>query len=146
MKQPHGSHLRKGRVSITGQVYSITTVTADRVRVFSNFYNARALVQVLKEQALLRRADTLAYVIMPDHLHWLVQLCEYQDISDVVGSMKSISARRIGRPIWQSGFHDHALRAEENVRHFARYIIANPLRAGLVSRVSDYPHWDAVWL
>ncbi|MFV3290267.1 transposase, partial [Pseudomonas sp. NY11955] len=28
----------------------------------------------------------------------------------------------------------------------ARYIVANPIRAGLVSRVGDYPHWDAVWL
>ncbi|MFV3292807.1 transposase, partial [Pseudomonas sp. NY11955] len=28
----------------------------------------------------------------------------------------------------------------------ARYIIANPIRAGLVSRVGDYSHWDAVWL
>jgi hypothetical protein len=28
----------------------------------------------------------------------------------------------------------------------ARYIIANPLRAGLVDRIGDYPLWDAMWL
>ncbi len=28
----------------------------------------------------------------------------------------------------------------------ARYIIANPLHAGLVKQVGDYPFWDAVWL
>jgi hypothetical protein len=28
----------------------------------------------------------------------------------------------------------------------ARYIVANPLRAGLVEHLGDYPHWDAVWL
>jgi hypothetical protein len=28
----------------------------------------------------------------------------------------------------------------------ARYIVANPLRAGLVSRVGHYPFWNAVWL
>ncbi|MBB5859537.1 hypothetical protein GGR69_001194 [Xanthomonas arboricola] len=28
----------------------------------------------------------------------------------------------------------------------ARYLIANPLRAGLVARVGDYPFWDAIWL
>jgi len=28
----------------------------------------------------------------------------------------------------------------------ARYIVANPLRAGLVESVRDYPHWDAIWL
>jgi putative transposase len=38
------------------------------------------------------------------------------------------------------------LRNEESVIDAARYIIANPLRAGLVKRVGDYPLWDAVWL
>jgi hypothetical protein len=28
----------------------------------------------------------------------------------------------------------------------ARYIVGNPLQAGLVDRIGDYPHWDAVWL
>jgi len=28
----------------------------------------------------------------------------------------------------------------------ALYIVANPLRAGLVERLGDCPHWDAVWL
>ena len=28
----------------------------------------------------------------------------------------------------------------------ARYIVANPLRAGLVTKIGDYPFWNAVWL
>ncbi|MFM2004374.1 MAG: hypothetical protein RLZZ09_29 [Pseudomonadota bacterium] len=28
----------------------------------------------------------------------------------------------------------------------ARYNVVNPLRAGLVDRIGDYPHWDAAWL
>jgi len=32
------------------------------------------------------------------------------------------------------------------VQATARYIVANPLRAGLVERLGDYPLWDAVWL
>ncbi|MGE8112423.1 transposase [Pseudomonas sp. NPDC086566] len=49
-------------------------------------------------------------------------------------------------PVWQSGYQDRALRREESMVHVARYIVANPLRAGLVRSVRDYPHWDAVWL
>jgi len=48
--------------------------------------------------------------------------------------------------VWQPGFHDHALRKEEDVRAVARYVVANPLRAGLVQRIGDYPHWNAIWL
>lgn len=48
--------------------------------------------------------------------------------------------------LWQDGFHDHALRAEEDVVEVARYVVSNPLRAGLVRCLGDYPLWDAVWL
>jgi len=51
-----------------------------------------------------------------------------------------------GHSVWQDGFHDHALRREEDLKEVARYIIANPVRAGLVTRVGDYPLWDACWL
>jgi hypothetical protein len=32
------------------------------------------------------------------------------------------------------------------VLNAARYIVANPLRAGLTRRLGDYPLWDAIWL
>jgi REP element-mobilizing transposase RayT len=48
--------------------------------------------------------------------------------------------------VWQSGFHDHALRREEDLKATARYLVANPLRAGLVKSLRDYPFWNAVWL
>jgi putative transposase len=84
---------------------------------------------------------------MPDHLHWLMQLGPRRSVSQVVGTVKSLSARRLGcAALWQAGFHDHAMRREENLIGTARYIVANPLRAGLVERIGDYPHWDAVWL
>jgi hypothetical protein len=48
--------------------------------------------------------------------------------------------------LWQKGYHDRALRRDEDLQQAARYIVANPLRAGLVKRLGDYPLWDAVWL
>ena len=68
-------------------------------------------------------------------------------------SVKGFSAKRInglqdcrGRRFWQSGYHDHAVRSDEQLIATARYIVANPLRARLVRRIGDYPLWDAVWL
>ena len=83
---------------------------------------------------------------MPDHIHWLFQLNHKQSLSKLIQGIKSISARAFGKPIWQSGFYDHAIRKDEDIVNIARYIIVNPIRAGLVKRVGDYPHWDAVWL
>jgi REP element-mobilizing transposase RayT len=51
-----------------------------------------------------------------------------------------------GNGLWQRGFHDHALRRDEDLVAAARYIVANPLRARLVRRIGDYPFWKCVWV
>lgn len=144
--RPHASALRRGRWSERGRVYLITTVTDGRVPLFDEILCARAVVRALIRAQALGQADTLAYVLMPDHLHWLMSLGDAAELSLVVRAVKSLSTREIGRPVWQRGFHDRALRREADLRQAARYIVANPLHAGIVSRVGEYPHWDAVWL
>jgi len=56
------------------------------------------------------------------------------------------AAASTGGAMWQQGFHDHALRNEENILDIARYVVMNPVRAKLCKRVGDYPFWDAVWV
>jgi REP element-mobilizing transposase RayT len=96
-------------------------------------------------------ANSLAWVVMPDHVHWLVRL-NRMPLNELSVRMKACSALGINRHrgtegrIWQKGFHDRALRRDDDLQAAARYVIANPLRAGLVRRIGDYPLWDAVWL
>jgi REP element-mobilizing transposase RayT len=137
---------RSGRHSQAGQVYLLTMVTLNRQAVFTEFQAARSLIRTLQAEERLNRASTWAYVLMPDHLHWLMQLGEQVDLGRCVQGVKSMVSRQLGKTVWQSGFHDRAMRKEEDLQALARYIVANPLRAGLVNRVGDYPHWDAMWL
>ncbi|WP_205855588.1 REP-associated tyrosine transposase, partial [Pseudomonas viridiflava] len=94
---------------------------------------------------------TLAWVVMPDHFHWLVSL-KSGSLGMLMRRVKGGSSRAIvsagGGPlkVWQKGYNVRAIRREEDVLKAARYIVANPLRAGLVTNVGDYPFWDAVWL
>jgi REP element-mobilizing transposase RayT len=124
----------------------ITVVTAERQRVFEQFSAARTLIGYMKTENDLQRANTVAFVVMPDHLHWLMQLGESATLSQVVRGVKSLTSHRLGYPVWQRGYHDHAVRHDEDLKAMSRYVIANPIRAGLVSSVGDYPHWDAVWI
>ncbi len=86
------------------------------------------------------------FVVMPDHIHWLMQLGSIKVLAAIVQSFKSMISRRLGRSVFQKGFYDHGVRREEDVKAIARYIVANPFRAGLVERIEEYPHWDAVWM
>ena len=148
MPRFHGRNLRRGRASIPNQIYLITTVTVDRTPFFCDWTLGRFVVEALR----LSRAETLCFVVMPDHLHWLMQLPSGLCLSQSVRAVKLSSARwvnrRLGRTgrVWQAGFHDYALRSEEELLPTARYIVANPLRAGVVRSVGEYPLWDAVWL
>ena len=151
MAKYHGKNLRKGRYSEPGRPYLVTAVTHARRRVFNEWYVARALVVELRRVTDEQRVDTLAWVIMPNHFHWLIVLREAA-LEEVLMRVKSRSAIAINRllgshgRLWQPGFHDHALRQEEDIQHVARYLVANPLRAGLVKRLGDYPLWNAVWI
>jgi REP element-mobilizing transposase RayT len=144
--QPHTNRLRTGRHSQASFIYSVTTVTADRQPIFTEFSAARSLIRILHHPDLATRTQTLAYVVMPDHLHWLFQLGNSDSLSQCVQRLKSLSAKALHPDLWQKGFHDRAIRQEEDLSAIGRYIVSNPVRAGLVSRVGAYPHWDAIWV
>ncbi|WP_290631264.1 transposase [Aquisalimonas sp.] len=149
-RSPGYAALRRGRVSLPDHFYLVTTATHDRKPLFRTLGTGRIVVREL--QRLSPVATTYCYVVMPDHLHWLLQLNGDTTLKDAVRGLKGRSARTITRttshtaPIWQPGFHDHGVRRDADLRAMARYVIANPLRAGLVERVGDYPLWDAVWV
>lgn len=142
---------RIGRYSQTGRIYLLTSVVQGRQPVFADWRLGRCVVREFRnaqDQGLIR---SLAWVVMPDHFHWLVEL-QAGTLQALMQGTKSRSAIAINRmrgcseQLWQRGFHDRALRYDEDLLKAARYIIANPLRATLVKRVGDYPLWDAVWL
>ena len=144
--------LREGRVSLPGQIYSLTTVTHERAPLFSDFAQARLTIGELRRLNDTALVTSLAWVVMPNHLHWLVALGHSHSVDIVVKMLKGRTAAAINRaskrsgPVWQRNYYDHAVRKEEDLPGLARYIVANPLRAGLVKKLGDYPHWDAVWL
>ena len=140
--------LRKGRLSESNREYFITFNVHQRNPAFNDFYRARKFIQILNNANTASK--WLAWVLMPDHFHGLLQLHSNDQLSIVIGQLKGKAAKSInptsGQQFWQSNFFDRALRKHEDRKQVARYIIANPLRAGLVSNIGDYPHWDCVWL
>ena len=151
MDRPHSSDLRRGRHSEAGRLYLLTTVVRDRTPVFNNFWMARLVIAQLRLAQTENACRSLAWVVMPDHVHWLVELRE-ATLSTLMGRVKSRSTSGVNRAsgrrgaLWQQGYHDRAVRRDEEIREISRYIVMNPVRAGLVKSVGEYSHWDCVWL
>ena len=144
--------LRKGPYSCHYQVYCVTTVTRNRRPLFIDITTARLLVRELRHLHDDGDIISLAWVVMPDHLHWMIQLNDHWPLSRLVKTLKARSALAINRhlsqqgSLWQRAYYDHAARKDEDIRQLARYIVANPLRAGLVRDIGSYPHWDCIWM
>ncbi|MDR6606181.1 REP-associated tyrosine transposase [Pseudomonas synxantha] len=148
---PKAHRLRTGRHSEPGRIYLLTAVTHERQPIFKDLRMGRLVVQEFRKAQETGNATSIAWVVMPDHFHWLVEL-HNGDLPKLMQATKSRCARHINQerslcaPVWQKGYFDRALRREEDLKAAARYIIANPLRAGLVAHVGDYSLWDAIWL
>jgi putative transposase len=142
--------LRRGRSSLPGGIYLLTIVTTNRKKFFLDTELASTIARMHLDQNLLLDAKLLCWVLMPDHWHGLVQLGQ-RPLSRIVARFKSATARVLNQrmgvsgAVWQRAFHDHALRSDEDILVVARYVIANPIRAGLVRGVGAYPFWDAIW-
>ena len=145
--------LRKGRHSIREQTYLITTVCTHRIRCFEDWSCASHVAAILAEPRLWRGSRLQCWVLMPDHLHFMVTLGTNESLSQLVRRIKAVTSRAAnhvlgceGSVVWARGYHDRALRREEDMRVFARYVITNPIRAGIAATCGAYPYWDAVWL
>ena len=74
------------------------------------------------------------YVIMPNHIHLLLQINADIDgrpmaaptISTVVNQMKGVISKRAGFSVWQKGFYDHMIRNDNDYRDIWNYIEGNP--------------------
>jgi putative transposase len=131
--------------------YSVTCWTFARQPAFS----AGAVVDTVAAQLLRSSREEqfalLAYCFMPDHVHLLLEgLSSTSDLPRLLARWKhktGCAYRSLTNMLlWQGGFHDHVLRQEEDRRAAIRYLIANPIRAGLVVDVRDYAFWGSgVW-
>jgi len=143
--------LRAGRASLPGQHYFITTVCYERDQRFIEGAAASAVASKLQESSLWDESRLLCWVLMPDHLHMLIELGECRSLSALMRRVKCVTARSANQAesrsgsVWMPGFHDRALRAEEDATGVARYIVENPIRAGLVHEVGEYPYWGSIW-
>ena len=123
-KEPHASNLRAGRVSTPGQTYSITKCCAsgdrqiipDPFAPLNSAENADAIISSLLWLQKRDRITCYGYVIMPDHIHFMMKLGDVASLSEVMRSFSGHTAKAINRmngwvgTFWLEGYYEHAIR------------------------------------
>ena len=113
---------------------------------------ARETLAQLARTASHEHFSVLAYCLMPDHVHLLVEgKTEHANLRRFAKMSKQRSgaahALTGGGKLWQDGYYDRVLRTDEDVKQIARYILENPVRARLVKDPAKYPYLGSdMWI
>jgi REP element-mobilizing transposase RayT len=113
----------------------------------------------ITENALLRfdgeRYRLLAWCVMPNHVHALLQCLPGFPLGEVMHSWKSFTAHGInaihGRTgqVWQRDYYDRFMRDEEHYWNTVRYIERNPVKARLVKEKEEWlwssARYERIW-
>jgi len=85
------------------------------------------------------------YCLMPDHVHLVVEgQVHDSNCLEFVRVLKQTTGfawkQRTGQRLWQPGFHDHILRETDTTQRVVRYVLENPVRAGLATSPAEYAY------
>ena len=126
------------------QRYFLTTCTAFRRPLFDSADIVEPVLSRILQTCELFGMELIAYCFMPDHLHLLVGAnSEDADMRAFVKRFKQLTGFAYKKthtsPLWQPGYHDRILRDDEATEAAVRYVLGNPIRAGLSRTIGEYP-------
>ncbi|MFH0853413.1 MAG: transposase [bacterium] len=146
------------RIYLDNAIYFVTTKTKYNVPFFKDPVLTNIFIEKLEVAKHITSFLLLAYVILPDHLHLLVQPNKNITISTVMHCIKRNASRslniihptlvgeddhpRLRRFEWQSSFYDHIIRNERDFNNHVNYIHFNPVKHGYANKPEDWP-WSS---
>ena len=116
------------------------------------FLRDERIAEIVKDTLLHfdgERYELHEWVIMPNHVHALMEMCEAWPLGTVLHSWKSFSAQQVAkmtRPrghFWQVDYFDRFMRDEAHLQRAIAYIENNPVKAGLCAAPGDWPYGSA---
>jgi len=146
------------RAKIPGGTYFFTVKTFERKPILTQEPYRTALRQTIFEVRATLPFESIAWILLPDHLHTVWQLPEgdanfslrwslikqrvTRHCADETGSASITRSRQKRREgtIWQRRFWEHVIRDDTDLEHHIDYIHYNPVKHGYVARVIDWPY------
>ena len=141
MELPQRKKIRVGEYDYSQcGAYFVTICTQNRRPILSSIVGDDAHIVPkrygqIAEKYLKNAAEIEKYVIMPDHIHMLIRLEEQgaekrspqaSRIASIVRSIKTLTTKEIGEPIFQRSYYDHVIRNQRDYNEIWEYIENNP--------------------
>ena len=129
-----------------GFAYFMTLCVRDSQPLFKNDALAEQVTTIPHNVRREYGAQVYAYCLMPDYLHLVMSLVETaKTVPEVVRNFKKLTTQAAWDHgyqggLWQRSFYDHVIRQPENLESICRYVLENPVRAGLVEQSGEYPY------
>ena len=144
MAHPYPPH-HDDLLYIGKQSYSLTFCIEERRVVFCDAEVIDLVCAQILRAAEKERFTIVAYCFMPDHAHLLVRgLEDDSDCKAFIKFAKQYSAyhfkQKHGHQLWQRYGYERVVRDDLEEVFTIGYIVANPVRAGLVRHPSEYPY------
>jgi putative transposase len=115
-------------------------------RLLQSERNAMLFINVLRSYVAAGKFEVHDFVVMPDHVHLLIEVKSEMTIEKAMQLIKGSFSYRLktecGYPqeVWQRGFSDARVNDEQSLLQHREYIAQNPVKAGLVDSVEKYPY------
>ena len=161
----------RGRTNFSDEnFFFVTTSVVKHKPIFENTDFCDILVKNIKYYQHKYKFTILAYVMMPSHFHWIVEVNnKYGTISDIMRDVKKFTAWQIfdyldkegnnelndffkkeaknfkgqTRKLWKQRFDEEVIRNQKMFWTKLKYIHNNPVKAGLVNKPEDYKYSSA---
>jgi putative transposase len=96
-------------------------------------------VQVLEQMRCRFGLCIYGYVVMPEHVHLLLNEPERGLLANAIHYLKLSFSKRLGTgTFWQKRYYDRNIRNEREFREKLRYIHRNPVKRGLVPEPGEW--------
>ncbi len=130
--------------------YFITICTKDRKRILSNIVGDDAHIVPKEYGKIVEKyignvAEIKKYAIMPDHIHLIIEIdngtmwasSPTNRVASIVRSIKTLTTKEIGKPIFQRSYYDHIIRNQEDYNEIWEYIENNPRKWALKTNLKN---------
>jgi len=127
-------------------VYFVTTATKDRHPILNDSKLCRILLVTIEYYKTIFDYSVLAYCLMPDHIHLILQPRGSFELSFIMKMIKGSFSRTVNKlngkegSLWQRRYYDEIIRNEDQLSKQIEYIHYNPIKAGLESHPGKFPH------